>query len=240
MITWRGAHGAAMRAPLLLGIALLAGCERPAQDYFPLQPGWEWQYAMRIVTADGPRAGKHLVTNLPAYEFAGVNVVPRRSPGGTTTLYTRDAQGVQRVGEAGEGEDPRRYPMPQTVLPAAIAIGATWKGDTHTRVLEVTSHAAGALYRIEADVPLLYTVESVDDEVRVPAGEFRGCLRVHARGSTLAEVRKQVGMAQIKVDQVDWYAPGVGLVRSERRETTSSSALPGGTLEVELERLRKP
>ena len=101
-------------------------------------------------------------------------------------------------------------------------------------------HAAGALYKIEADVPLQYTLESVEDTVRVPAGEYHGCLRIRASGSTLAEVRKQVGLAEIKVEQVDWYAPGVGLVRSERRETTSSSALPSGTLEVELERVRQP
>lgn len=240
MITGREKHGAAIGVRVLLVLALLPGCVQPAQDYFPLHPGWEWQYAMRIATADGPRQGKHLVINLPAYELAGVSTVPRRSPDGTTMLYARGAQGVLRVGEAAEGGEPRRYPVPQTVLPAGIAAGTTWKGDTRTRVLEVTSHAAGALYRIEADVPLLYTVESVDDAVRVPAGEFSGCLRVHASGSTLAEVRKQVGLAEIKVDQMDWYAPGVGLVKSERRETTSSSALPGGTLEVELERLRKP
>ncbi len=232
--------GRGHRLLLPLAIVLLAGCGRPAQEYFPLHPGWEWQYAMRIVTADGPRPGKHLVTNLPAYDLAGVRTIPRRSPGGTTVLYTQGAQGVQRVGESAEGEEPRRYAMPQTVLPASLAVGATWRGDTRTRVLEVTSHAAGALYRIEADVPLLYALESVTDTVRVPAGEFRGCLRVRASGSTLAEVRKQVGLAEIRVEQVDWYAPGVGLVRSERRETTSSSALPSGTLEVELERVRRP
>lgn len=236
----RGERGAATRVLRLLVIVLLAGCERPAQEYFPLHPGWEWQYAMRIVTADGPRQGKHLVTNLPAYDLEGMRTIPRRSPGGTTVLYAQGAQGVQRVGEAAEGGEPRRYPMAQTVLPAGLAVGATWKGDTRTRVLEVTSHAAGALYKIEADVPLQYTLESVEDTVRVPAGEYHRCLRIRASGSTLAEVRKQVGLAEIKVEQVDWYAPGVGLVRSERRETTSSSALPSGTLEVELERVRQP
>jgi hypothetical protein len=130
--------------------------------------------------------------------------------------------------------------MPQKVLPGTLVVGATWKGDTRTRVLEVTSHAAGALYKIEADVPLVYTVEGLAETVRVPAGEFRGCLRIRATGRTLAEVRKQVGLAEIQIDQVEWYARGVGLVRTERRETTSSSALPSGTLVVELETLRLP
>ncbi len=229
-----------MRSCLLIAVALLAGCDRRPKSFFPLDAGWEWQYALQILTADGPRQAKYLVANLPAYEFAGRSTTPRRSPGGATILYAEGAQGVERIGEVREGEEPKLYPMPQTVLPGTIAVGASWKGETRTHVLEVTSHAAGALYKIEADVPLVFTVESLDDAVRVPAGEFRGCLRVRATGRTLAEVRKQVGLAEIQIDQVEWYARGVGLVRSERRETTSSSALPSGRLEVELESLRLP
>jgi hypothetical protein len=236
----RRRHTALKRSCLLGAVALLAGCDRRPETFFPLDPGWEWQYAMQIVTADGPRQAKYLVANLPPYEFDGRRTIPRRSPGGATILYAEGAQGIERVGEVREGEEPHHYPMPQTVLPGTLAVGASWRGDTRTRVLEVTSHAAGALYKIEADVPLVYTVESLVETVRVPAGEFRGCLRVHAAGRTLAEVRKQVGLAEIQIDQVEWYARGVGLVRSERRETTSSSALPSGTLVVELETLRLP
>ena len=36
------------------------------------------------------------------------------------------------------------------------------------------------------------------------------------------------------VKQTNWYAPGVGLVKMERVETTRSDALDKGTLLVEL------
>jgi hypothetical protein len=36
------------------------------------------------------------------------------------------------------------------------------------------------------------------------------------------------------VEQSNWYAPGVGLVKMERKETTQRKALDKGTLLVEL------
>jgi hypothetical protein len=67
---------------------------------------------------------------------------------------------------------------------------------------------------------LSLTIESVSDEVRVPAGTFKDCLKI-----------KQVGEndAGTAVMGYEWYAPKVGIVKSmvtikqKTKEGTQSS-----------------
>lgn len=236
-----GAPSTSLRSGILLAIVLLttAACQRNTESYFPLQSGWQWQYALRIVTADGSKRAKHLVVNLDEFDLDNQRTVPRRMSSGATYLYVEDADGVRRIGESMVGGEVKVYRSPQTVLRYPLREGSSWIADTRTSVLEVTSHAAGALYRLDTDVPVRYTVASTNDTVSVPAGTFTQCVRVTGEGHTLAEVRKQVGLAQISVMSIEWYAPGVGLIKAVRRETTSSSALPVGEYDMELEALRR-
>ena len=135
------------------------------------------------------------------------------------------------------GEEVEVYAAPRTVLPYPLTVGRQWNSTTHTSVLEMTSHAAGHLYRIDAKVSLTYTVESTTDTVVVPAGRFSRCVRVKGIGVTTAQVRKQSGLAEIRIESTEWYAPGAGLIKVVRSETTSSSALPAGEYEMQLEAL---
>ena len=223
---------------MLPAVALLAACAKTPPTYFPLNAGWEWEYAAHTVTSDGPRDARYLVANLPSFEYEGVTTFPRRSPSGNTILYTVGDSGLQRVAEQGAQTGIVAYPTPLQVLPAHPAIGMHWRSETRTLVLEVTSHAAGALYRIDVDVPLNYTVAAVNESVSVPAGNFDDCLRIEAAGTTQAQVRKQVGLAEVRVEITEWYCAGAGLVRSVRRESTSSTALKPGSLELNLLALR--
>lgn len=78
------------------------------------------------------------------------------------------------------------------------------------------------------------TLESVDDEVEVPAGAFAGCARIGVTISTSSEERP-VGEQAIEEElgyhagtKKVWYAPGVGLVKLTYRHQN------GSTTEVEL------
>ena len=63
----------------------------------------------------------------------------------------------------------------------------------------------------------------MDDTVSVAAGTFRHCLRVRSRGSLFAgkTLQQFMGINDIDIDQTEWYAPGVGLVKTVRREFTT-------------------
>ncbi|MFO1436348.1 MAG: hypothetical protein U1F34_08395 [Gammaproteobacteria bacterium] len=220
-------------------MAVATGCQSRQSTYFPLDAGMEWRYALRVVTMNGASSKKFLIANLPAITQNETKMVPRRTATGETTFYAALGSGIQRLGEYAPGGEIDVYPTAQTILPSALVPGATWQSNTRTAVLEVTSHAAGALYRIEVDVPLTATVDAIDDSIAVPAGTFTHCLRVHAVGITHADVRKLEGMAEIRVETTEWYAPDVGLVKVVRRETTSSSALPAGEYEMQLEALTR-
>jgi len=88
-------------------------------------------------------------------------------------------------------------------------------------------------------VEIHYTVEDLDDEVAVPAGRFSRCLRIRGTGFTSQNVGFYVGHTDIRVETTEWYAPNVGLVKAVRKETTTSSVLPGGHYQMELESLSR-
>jgi hypothetical protein len=68
------------------------------------------------------------------------------------------------------------------------------------------------------------------EDVRTPAGDFRRCLKLRFRGRV--EGQLQVGGGSVPVEDasfesVEWYAPGVGLVR-ERASIALSLRMPDG------------
>ena len=240
------------REMVILGMALVvvlvAGAWRmngrhdfsaAGDSYFPLRPGWQWEYALHITTADGASRARYFLTNLQPYRIGGTVTMPRRTPAGETYFYVEDAGGVQRVAELMAGQALKTYAAPQTVLQYPPAAGARWQAKTRTAVLQVISHTEGKLFRVEAPLMLNYVVDSTDDTVTVPAGRFVHCLRVQAQGKTIADLRRHLGVIEVRVSSTQWYAPGVGLVKAERREVAPFSTLPAGEYDMELAALRR-
>ena len=240
------------RAMAILGAALLValaagawrlngrhGFSGHSDSYFPLQPGWRWEYALHISTADGASQARYFLTNLRPYRVGGTFTIPRRTPAGETYFYVEDAGGVQRVAELMAGQPLKTYAAPQTVLRYPPAAGARWQAKTRTAVLQVISHTEGKLYRVETPLILTYVVDSTDETVTVPAGRFVHCLRVRAQGRTIADLRRHLGMIEVRVTSTQWYAPGVGLVKAERKEVAPFSTLPAGEYDMELATLHR-
>ncbi len=78
------------------------------------------------------------------------------------------------------------------------------------------------------------TVASLSETVSVPAGTFGNCLKITRSGSMMKDAGNYVGLTLVNVEETSWYAPGVGLVKLERIETTQSDALDQGSLLIEL------
>lgn len=219
----------------------LGGCGDSAQ-YLPLQPGLSWHYEMERTTMDGTRVQKLFLRTLPgraryaSADGAGeVEAVARQSLDGSEELLARTAEGVVRLGgRHRDDSEPVLTSAPRLLLPHAPEVGMRWTTPTRTQVLEKTGPPQETLYKILVELPMTYEILSVDDTVSVPAGRFEGCIRVRGTASTHASVGNYIGSTDILIESTDWYAPGIGLVKSERRETTTSSALDAGRSVMEL------
>ncbi len=182
-------------AALLLTIFLFTPghgrCDELSESYFPLKAGMRWEYT---VTSTQGQTQKLVITNLAPREVNGVKVTPRKwELGGSTffELMKQDSSGVYRYAEQVSETAPPILVTPiECHLKFPIAQGDSW--DMVTKVANST-------------LSVNLTIESVSDEVRVPAGTFKDCLKI-----------KQVGenKAGTAVIGYEWYAPKVGIVKS--------------------------
>jgi hypothetical protein len=80
---------------------------------------------------------------------------------------------------------------------------------------------------------MTYLVESKKETVTVPAGTFENCLLV--KGSGLVQKDKgALGVIKISVSEDSWYAPGIGLVKSVRKESGNHVLVASGEKLLQL------
>ena len=161
------------------------------ESYFPLKEGMRWEYN---VISDQGATKKLLITNLAPREVNGTKVTPRKwELGGSTfiELMKQDETGIYRYAEQkGEQAPPTLITPMECHLRFPIAEGSSW-------------NMAVKLGKSTVNVSL--TIESLSDEVKVPAGTFKDCVKIKQVGENDA------GMA---VMGYEWYAPKVGVVKS--------------------------
>ena len=182
-------------AALLLTIFLFTPghgrCDELSESYFPLKAGMRWEYT---VTSTQGQTQKLVITNLAPREVNGVKVTPRKwELGGSTffELMKQDGTGVYRYAEQVSETAPPILVTPiECHLKFPIAQGDSW---------EMVTKVANSTLTVNL------SIESVSDEVRVPAGTFKDCLKI-----------KQVGENKggTAVIGYEWYAPKVGIVKS--------------------------
>jgi hypothetical protein len=162
-----------------------------SESYFPLKEGMRWEYN---VISDQGATKKLLITNLAPREVSGAKVTPRKQELGGATfieLMKQDETGVYRYAEQkGENAPPSLITPMECHLRFPVAEGSSWKMATKLG---------------NSTVNVSLTIESLSDEVKVPAGTFKDCIKI-----------KQVGEndAGTSVMGYEWYAPKVGVVKS--------------------------
>ena len=162
-----------------------------SESYFPLKEGMRWEYN---VISDQGATKKLLITNLAPREVSGTKVTPRKwELGGSTfiELMKQDETGVYRYAEQkGEQAPPSLITPMECHLKFPVAEGSSWNMATKLG---------------NSTVNISLTIESLSDEVKVPAGTFKDCVKI-----------KQVGEndAGTSVMGYEWYAPKVGVVKS--------------------------
>lgn len=213
---------------VLLGalvLLLLSSCSSPDTSYFPTAPGHEWTYDISRTSPEirAPVIQKSIVRNLPARTVDGVAYYPKRYANGSIRHFTRSAEEISRAKPGHEGANP--------VIVYPLNVGAEWSAGSRL-YLFLPKHLEGVRDDISGNLELDYTITSLDDAVDVPAGYFPRCLRIDAIGFLGLPSRLMLGIRIIKVEQTQWYAPGVGLVKMTRKEYAIPNLYPSEYTQV--------
>lgn len=229
--------------PLLAGG--LVGCRQDVTDdrYQPLEAGLSWQYQRTEVSAGQRKVSRFVIENLRhqvepdlGIELASTPVTVRHTSDGTDYYLYADMTGVYRVGHRTLIE---YYPQldvePQLVIPAAdeLQSSITWTRPSRSYLIH-SVHSSVAWNPAVSAVTMTWEIAATDEMVEVAAGRFEHCLKLEGHAEFGMYVDPKQGFRQIEINQTEWYAPDVGLVKLVREEPLDMDMFQGGSLTFEL------
>lgn len=218
-------------------MVILFSCgKQVGHEYFPLQEGLHWRYKLSYETMDGPDETLFVIGSLPAKKINEEMIYTRKALDGRLFHYRMTDEGLLMTDhEKTTDRETATIEKNEYIFKYPIKAGQKWQGSSRTRVLIKSGPPQITEFRIVVNVPVTYTVEAVNDTVHVSAGTFSHCIRVSLRGSGFFDAGNYVGNTIVSIKENNWYAPGIGLVKSVREESTTSKALNKGTMTLELE-----
>jgi hypothetical protein len=223
-----------------LGAAILClciGCGGIRDEYFPLSPGWAWEYEVERIPAGSPGQLQRIaVRNLGFREIEGRRVTPQRievGGGGELEFVVQDIGGVGIYARQSPLDlEPVVLPAPDYWVRLPLVRGASWSG------------ASANVFRRGHDVAFFdtrTTIESLNAEVTVSAGTFTNCLKLRMDGEGTLRTPNGTPDAKLNVEEHRWYCSGVGLVRMVRTERSEPSGIASsGIRSMELVSWSKP
>ncbi len=204
-------------------LVVLLGCSKGSESYYPLKEGmtWEYRYSSRSgggLVTEQSETTKLLVTNFAPRELKGKEVTPQKMDIGGSIIFmffTEDSNGIHRFAVQQSGAvEPEILPSSGYEIKYPIKVGTTW------------------------DTGIKFTIESIDDVVTVSAGTFKRCVKIKGIGASKKQVETG-GVANIRIENYYWFAPGVGLIKKITKSTSDSRYV--GSLEItsQLESFKK-
>ncbi len=232
---------------LVICLGVLSGCQEDS-DFFPLESDLSWNYRVTILPEVEPKELKkivvsnlHPVTLTQSDDVAGndeietFRLTPRLRENNSLYYYFDDTEGIRRVAYQVRPTAPVHFEaQPRYVFKYPLEEGTGWEVPSRTYLL-VRRYPLDHDYRVTVDFNMTYQIESVSDTVQVPAGVFKNCLRTRGVGETVFIGDRGLGRVRVVVENIDWFAPDVGLVKTERRESTTTDLFGTSTLLIELE-----
>jgi hypothetical protein len=218
-------------------ICLISGCvQQPRDQYFPLQGGKYWRYVMSYKTMDGTFKGIYAVENLAQAEKNEELLFVRKLLDGSLNFFRMTDQGILFIAREKTIDLKTEYTEDSHyIFQFPLQVGTEWQDTTISKALIKTGPPQKTEFHIVARVPVTARIDSMTDTVKVPAGTFKNCMRVNISGDAFTNAGNYVGMTIVRINETNWYAPGVGLVKSLRNESTKSKALDKGEITLELE-----
>jgi hypothetical protein len=215
-----------MRQLFPIFLLFISGCGEPVPDYFPLGNNLRWEYSIQETVNNKTEELKSIIANLPGKKFNDTVYYPRRSLSGETYLFRKTPQAIYLSKEPDQsGDIVFGYPLEQET---------GWQANSGIYILERRHESfSGGESFIDLDEPITldYTIEELDESVEVPAGRFTGCIRIKASGKG-AVMSRTIGIDGIVIEQIEWYAPGTGLVKRVRKEFSVPDKFHGEFIQV--------
>jgi hypothetical protein len=220
---------------LLVLFFLTSACTGPDTSYFPLSKDKHWRYHITATSMGGTSFKRLFLNSLPSRIIEGETTYIQKSLTGTQFLYQQNDLGIFRIGFiVADGPSLKKIEDEQLILPANIDVGSEWESTVSTQILTTGKPSENGNMQMRARIPVKNIIESNNDVIKVKAGEFQNCLRLHTNGFAFIRGNNNIGRALVKIDQTNWYAPGVGLVKSVLTETSTNDALSRAELVTEL------
>lgn len=227
--------------PLCLAAAGgLVGCAPTgSDDWLPLGKGHTQTY--RVTESgeehgDTPAVTEWTIAALGQTTLNDETVWQRRHSEGVVFYLRQDAQGIRRVAQKTDiDETPTPDPEPRWVLKAPFTVGTEWTTPTVPYLLRRKNEHPRELKHTHK-VLMTWRIEAVDDEVTIPQGTHKPCLRVVGQAELNLYTDPVNGFTNVPIVSREWYCKGVGLVKFEREETVPPGFMTGGKLIAEWAR----
>jgi len=208
-------------------ILSFAGCSSEDPNYFPLEEGHWREYRETLVIRDEILTRRRVVRNMPPITFDDQKLFVQEIQGEERQYFSIREEGIFR-------EDPEENKS-ELILPLSSDKDDHWSLASRLGVIESRTFARRDRILTKAiPITLTYSVIRPDEVVVVPAGRFKNCLKVKGTGFTTVRVDRGNGKAEVNIESFDWYAPGVGLIKTERTERSDSTFLKPGFYTLEL------
>ena len=238
-----------LKTTLISSLAGMAACNQEAgPGHFPLTEGMTWQYHVEQLTLTLPVKYKMLMTNLGKHEVDGQQYYLKQSQNDALQYYNEDETGLFRLIEQ-EPEDSdtgiaEKSYSKQYLFHYPLQVGTRWQGLSTPflmkRSIEQINAEQNSMPGLSQKTPLemTYEIESIDETVEVPAGKFKGCMKIVGKGScTFSSVGSFARKITVDVENKDWFCPGAGLVKVRRDEISQRVSLDSVYYTIELERI---
>ena len=212
----------------LLVLLILASCKKDNQKYFPLKNGHIWNYNVVINPGVEDKINYKKINSSiegtlikkPGIEET-IPVHPILREDDSIYYYSKNKNGIFREGIQFKRESPVIFEKNKKyVLKYPIKIGTKWNSVSKTFL--IIRRYAYFDYRATTMFDINYEIKSLTETIKVPAGNFKNCVKVVGKGETTFIGDREIGSIKIKIMTNDWYAPKVGLVKSIRWEETDS------------------
>ena len=223
---------------LIIVLLVLSGCNYD-DNYFPLEEQSIINYRL-ISTSEGKsKVSKQTYTVLKKEKDNAVVI----GNGGQLISYNYDDDGIKResidyikneyiINFGGKIKKIRNFDLPHEnldyekghyVIKFPIEIGTSWLINDKTRLKMKVGY--DKVFETWIPFKLKNKILSLDEEIIIKNKIFKKCIKVVGEGNTSYNAGPPIGDINIVVKNTDWYAPGVGLIKTIRSEKSDSETM---------------
>ncbi len=227
----------------LLLLFFLIGCSESNNSYFPLGKVKSWSYKVEIEPEVEQKTIYKKINLSLGKKFLEINgeknsIYPFLREDGSMFFYQDSNNGIFRKGFAFIKDKKISAEIKKRiVLPYPQDIGKQWSVESKTYL--ILKRYPYYDYRATTNFKIDYEIISKNEVISTPLGKFRNCLLVRGIGKTKFIGDSEIGSIAINISSEEWYAQGIGLIKSIRIEETDSDLFGTTKMTQVLESYKK-